>query len=160
MGQGDGSFSCVCPFFEEKIVKRLMLATAILFSAPCVAEATPPALPLDKAIRQADIVVVGTLGKLTEEPKPERGVQRATGAITVTQVLKAGDSLPEELKTVILQTHGGPVLGPPGYKEGASGIWILTRIKGSDAYRGANPTSLQPIENLDKVKAEIENQNE
>lgn len=139
-------------------MKRFMLATAILFGAPCLAEATPPALPLDKAIRQADIVVVGTLGKLTEEPKPERGVQRATGTIAVTQILKAGDSLPEDLKTVILQTHVGPVLGPPGYKEGASGIWILSRIKGSDAYRAASP--VQPIEDLDKVKAEIQKQNE
>lgn len=119
-----------------------------------MAEAVPIKLPLDKAIQQADVVVVGTLGKLTEEPKPERGVQRATGTVIVTQVLKGSP----ELKTVTLQTHVGVVDGPLGYKEGASGIWILNKVNDSNAYRGGNPTSLQPVEKMEEVKAEIEKQ--
>ena len=139
---------------KEKEVKRTLAVVGSIVLAAGFAAAVPIQLPLDKAIQQADIVVVGTLGKLTEGPKPEKGVQKATGAITVMEVLKGS----AELKTVILQTHVGVVIGSVGYTEGTSGIWILTKIKDSDAYRGGNPTSLQLVEKLDAVKAEIEKQ--
>jgi hypothetical protein len=119
-----------------------------------IAQAVPIQLPLDKAIQEADIVVVGTLGKLAEGPKPEKGVQVATGTITVTKVLKGS----ADAKEVSLQTHVGVVMGPIGYKEGASGIWILTKSKDSGAYRGGNPSSLLPVERMDAVTAEIEKQ--
>lgn len=131
------------------VVGNIVLATSM-------AQAVPIQLPLDKAIQQADVVVVGTLGKLTEQPKPEKSVQKATGTITVTQVLKGSP----ELKSVTLQTHVGVVMGPVGYKEGASGIWILTKINDSASYRGGNPTSLQPIDKLEEVTAEIVKQKE
>jgi hypothetical protein len=116
--------------------------------------AVPIQLSLDTAIQQADIVVVGTLGKLAEQPPPRRGAQQAIGTITVSKVLKG----PRDLQVVPIRTTVGKVRGPVQYKEGASGIWILNKLRDSDFYMGGNLSSLQPINKLDAVTKEIERQ--
>jgi len=82
--------------------------------------AVPPRQPLDRALAQAELVVVGKLGRLTVKPR-RGGVGLAYGDIAVRAVLKG----PKNLTTVKLRITAGPVMGPVQYREGAEGVWIL-----------------------------------
>jgi hypothetical protein len=122
-----------------------------MFSRVAGVKAVPIQIPLEAAIQEADIVVVGKLGKLLKQPIPKRGPQRATGTITIIEVLK-GDP---KLEAVILQTTVGRVYGPVQYTEGATGIWILKKLSNSKYYTGGDPSSLQSIKRLRTIKEEI-----
>jgi len=130
-------------------MKRTLLMTGAIWAVGMGAWAVPIPEPLDKAVREADIVVVGTLGKVAPTGPTRKGITPAAGAIGVEQVLKG----PPDLKRVTVKTTVEQLYGPIRYREGDSGVWILRRE--GNTYRGGNPTARQPMEKLADVKAAI-----
>jgi len=130
----------------KKEVKRTVAIVGSLVLAASTAQAVPIRLPLDKAVKQADLIVIGKLGELDPVKHAGKGPRKAVGKIAVEQVLRG----PAGLKTVHLRTTIGRAVGGVPYRPGASGIWILR--KDADVYVGGNPTSLQPREKLAAVR--------
>ncbi len=130
-----------------RCVTLLFVATVFLWVSP-PATAVPPPLPLDEALGRADLVVVGELGRLQRE-HPDTSSPDVVGIIRVTRVLKG----PAQLTRVRLRTLERQLPGPVKYNTGDRGIWILTRTDTEGVYEGGNPTSLQPISELAKVRS-------
>jgi hypothetical protein len=130
---------------------RLISHLVVSLFLTTVASAIPPMEKLDVALARADLVVVGTLGKLTPIEGEPFG---ASGKISVTDVLKG----PADLKTATLRTvdpekaRREGLVGAVIRNEGATGIWILRKHTDGQKYVAPNQTHLQPAEQLDECK--------
>jgi len=121
------------------------VAAVMLFVSP--AFAIPPPQPLDVALKRADLVVVGTLGKLT----PIEGQRHLmSGRITVIEVLKG----PADLKSVELRTVDprSGLIGVVIRRPGDSGIWLLQKHQDGSRYTAIGPSDLQPMSKLEECK--------
>lgn len=142
---------------------RLLLVAVLATSTPAVAappreqrppEKTAPASTsrLASLVKQADLVVVGTLGKL-KPSQAEFDQMVVLGDIAVAEVLKG----PAKLKSVTLRTidpsqaqsaPGGVVI----YREGTTSIWLLMQDGETGQYLAINPSVLPPNANLAAVR--------
>lgn len=140
---------------KKSIMKKLLVVVGMMMAAGMTARAVPPPEPLDRSLSDAELVVVGTLGKLT----PVEGTNQTSGEISVAHVCKG----PATLKTVTLLTvaPGEPLplprFPPPVIRqEGDEGIWLLT--KHGDFGGKVRCSRLQPMASLDDVKLILEEQ--
>ncbi len=104
-------------------------------------------IPLEKRVKQADLVVVGKITKV--ENVMDGNAELAVGTITVSEVIK-GD---KDMKKVKLAWRTGRVLDPNTgmwfevrtsvdirYSKGQEGIWVMTRDpKNKDRFKARYP---------------------
>jgi hypothetical protein len=113
------------------------LATVVAIAMAAEAAATSwRHIPLRDAVREVDVIVRGEI--TAREPLDE---QHEVLVVQVAAVLKDGDSHWEENASIRLITQRATPVGAREFKEGDDGIWLVQKVKDSDAYR----LSLHPV---------------
>ena len=104
-----------------------------------------PYTPLAGRLAEADLVVVGSIGKLGDVVEVNGG-HWDTGVIRVTDVLK-GDRRTKQVTLAWPQLPKGIPVGdgPPAYQVGVDGVWILRKRADRDVYTATYPPDRQPM---------------
>ena len=111
----------------------------------------------EQLVAQTDLIVVGKITKIVEGGA--RPKDKSIATITVSEVVKGekGLKILKGLKTVKLgfPSRNRRMMASTDifYKNGQQGIWLLRKAKDKDYFLADYPARLQPIKNLDKIKA-------
>ena len=121
----------------------------IILLLPMVAAADWICISLESAVRTSDLIVIGTLGNVSEWTKD--GTDYGSGEITVDEVL-SGKAKPGQKLSLVWQNESN-VMCPRVEHQGNQHkqlIWLL-ELKPENKVAADNPCRVVPVENRDKV---------
>jgi hypothetical protein len=128
---------------------KYSLGIILILLLPVVAVSEWIVISLESAVKNSDIIVIGTLHDVSEETRD--GVDYGTGEITVEEVLR-GHLEPGQKLILVWQNESNIVCPRVEHRghQGERAIWLLTRRPGGKV-AADNPGRVVSVEKMEAV---------